>query len=246
MPNINVCEVKSDLKDKVIVVTGAYGVLGKAVALAAAKAGATIVLIGRKEKALAIVYDQIVAMGASEPAMLVLDFAQTTAQDFFNLALTLGNEFTQIDGIVHCAASFGHLTPLALTTPEKWQICHKVNLEAAFLLTQALLPLMDQAPKASVIFTHHNDVANGSKAYWGPYAISKAGILSMMHLFAQEFEKQNKIKFNGVDPVAINSSLRFAASPMGVQNANDPKLIAKVYLDLLINQKNLNGHVLRI
>lgn len=242
MPNSAI----NDLHDKIIVITGAYGVIGKAVAMAAAKAGAVVVLIGRKEQALTAVYDQIVAMGAKEPAMLVMDFAKAVPEDFFKLAESFANEFAQIDGIVHCAASFGHLTPLALTSPDKWQTCHKVNLESAFLLTQALIPLMDKAPKASIIFTHHADVSGGDKAYWGPYAVSKAGLLSLMHLFAQEFEQQNKLKFNSIDPVAVNSSLRFAASPMGVENARDPKLVAQAYIDLLVNKDNLNGQVLKI
>lgn len=209
------------LDGKVILVTGASGAIGKESALRLADQGATIILMGRKEEKLNPIYDIIVNRGGAEPAIVEMDFLKVEDNDFYNLAQNLGAEFGRLDGIVHGAINLGYLTPLAHTSPEKWHHGLQITLNTPYFLTHAMLPLLDQSERASVIFFTHNEVATGDKAYWGSYAIAKAGLETMMKIFALENESEGKIAFNAIDPVCLNSALRMSAMPEGAPNPKE-------------------------
>jgi NAD(P)-dependent dehydrogenase (short-subunit alcohol dehydrogenase family) len=101
------------LEGRAILVTGAGQGLGRAVALACAKAGATVALLGRKQQKLEATYDAITAAGGAEPAMIPLDLASATAPDYENLAHLLRRELKGLNGIAHCASHFVPLGPLS-------------------------------------------------------------------------------------------------------------------------------------
>lgn len=217
------------LTGRIILVTGASGAIGKESALRLADLGATIILMGRKEEKLNPIYDIIVNRGGAEPAIVAMDFLKVEDLDYYNLAQNLALEFGKIDGIVHAAINLGYLTPLAHTSPEKWHHGLDITLNAPYFLTHAMLPLLDQSDRASVIFFTHDEVAKGDRAYWGSYAIAKAGLETMMKIFALENESEQKISFNAIDPVCINSALRMSVMPEGAPN---PKELRKV-IDLV-------------
>lgn len=217
------------LTGKVILVAGASGAIGKESALRLADQGATIVLMGRKEAKLNPIYDIIVNRGGAEPAIVEMDFLKAEELEYYGLAETLMQEFGRLDGIIHGAINLGYLTPLAHTDPEKWHHSLKITLNAPYFLTHAMLPLLHQAERASVIFFEHKEVASGEKAYWGSYAVAKAGLHALMKLFATENENSGKIQFNSIDPICINSSLQFSVAPEGAKN---PRELRKV-IDLV-------------
>jgi NAD(P)-dependent dehydrogenase (short-subunit alcohol dehydrogenase family) len=99
------------LRERVILITGASGGLGRTCALAAARAGASVILLGRKVRALEKVYDEITAAGAPTPAIYPLDLSGATPHDYAQLATTVEREFGRLDGIVHAAAHFDGLRP---------------------------------------------------------------------------------------------------------------------------------------
>lgn len=225
----------SRLQGKVILITGVTGMVGRNSALALAKEGATIVLLGREKKKKLIddLYDQIVAEGGAEPAILYMDFAKCSNEDFYALYETLETEFGKLDGIVHTAANLGNLTPLAHTNPEKWLLSINTTLNTPFYLTQAMLPLLNKADKfGSVIFFDHAEVAGGDEAYWGSYAVAKAGLKTLMKLFATEFEVQGKLQFNSIDPVRLNSAMRYSVSPSGSRDSKNINDVTKIIIDL--------------
>lgn len=209
------------LDGKIILVTGASGAIGKESALRLADLGATIILMGRKEEKLNPIYDIIVNRGGAEPAIVEMDFLKVEDLDYYNLAQNLGAEFGKLDGIVHGAINLGYLTPLAHTTPEKWHHGLQITLNAPYFLTHAMLPLLDQSERASVIFFAHDEVAFGDKAYWGSYAVAKAGLVTLMKTFSLENESEGKIAFNAIDPICINSSLRMSVMPEGAPDARE-------------------------
>lgn len=222
------------LTGRIILVTGASGAIGKESALRLADLGATIILMGRKEEKLNPIYDIIVNRGGAEPAIVAMDFLKVEDLDYYNLAQNLALEFGKIDGIVHAAINLGYLTPLAHTSPEKWHHGLDITLNAPYFLTHAMLPLLDQSDRASVIFFTHDEVAKGDRAYWGSYAIAKAGLETMMKIFALENESEQKISFNAIDPVCINSAIRMSVMPEGAPN---PKELRKV-IDLVWQLNN--------
>ena len=102
------------LAGRIIFITGAGSGLGKALAIACAKSGATVILSGRNQARLDRVYDEIVALGAPQPAIALLDLAAATAVDYDRLAATIDAEFGRLDGLVHAAAAVEELLERAL------------------------------------------------------------------------------------------------------------------------------------
>lgn len=200
------------LADRVILITGAGGEIGSAVARAVAAAGAECVLLGRRERTLGPVFDAIKADGSPEPALFPLDVTKAGEDDYQRLADGIRADCGRLDGVVHTAARFDGLMPLATHPIDGWQRILHVNLTAAFALTQLCMPLMQATGDASVVFTL-DEAAAAPKAFWGAYAVSKAGVASLVQLFAAEHAQNDNVRFNAVDPGPRATALRGKAFP---------------------------------
>lgn len=200
------------LKGRVILVTGAGSGLGKAAAIAYARHGATVALLGRNEKKLDAAYDEIHSAGGPEPAMFPFDLEAADDSGFERLAGTISYHLKRLDGILHSAAAFFSLTPLKQQTLAQWQTMQKVNLSAPFALTRACLPMLEASPDASVIFTGETHGQNPA-AYWGGYAVSKSGLEALATIFSQELERLPNIRFNTLIPGPVDSPLRRKTHP---------------------------------
>ena len=117
------------LQGRVVLVSGAYGGLGNNAAVACARAGATVVLLGRKVPKLNRVYDAVAAAGP-EPLLYPLDLEGASADDYADLAQRIDAELGRLDGVLHCAANFPGLTPLLQTDPAAFARALHVNLTA--------------------------------------------------------------------------------------------------------------------
>ncbi|MFZ5756699.1 MAG: YciK family oxidoreductase [Pseudomonadota bacterium] len=230
------------LKDKVILVTGAGAGIGRACALAFARHGATVLLLGRTQEKLADVYDEIKASGGAEPALIPLNLAVATPNDFGQLAAMLEKEFGRLDGLLHCAAMLGDITPLEIAAPDTWQQVLQVNLTAPVFLTQAMLPLLKLAPASSVVFTS-SSVGRKGRAFWGAYAVSKAGTESVTQILADELEHTGKVRINAVNPGATRTAMRAAAYPAeNAQTVTPPDAVVPLFLWLMSDDsRGANG-----
>ncbi|MDP9066423.1 MAG: YciK family oxidoreductase [Pseudomonadota bacterium] len=221
------------LAGRVILITGATGGLGRALAIECARAGATLILSGRHAGRLARVYDEIEGHGGAQPAIAVLDLEKATAVDYDSLANTIGTEFGRLDGVVHAAGVLGDRTPLEQYDIPLWCKVMHVNLTAPFILTQVLLPHLRKSADASVIFVS-SGVVNNPRPFWGAYAVAKTGLEAVRQMFAQELEVDPHIRINSVNPGRMRSRMRAAAYP--AENPNDlpaPSTVANVFLYLL-------------
>ena len=199
------------LRDRVILITGAGQGLGKAAALAFARHGATVVLHGRNVPRLEALYDEIIALELPQPAIFPLDLATATDVDFDGLANALHKEFGRLDGILHSAAHFVPLAPLANQKLDQWLALLRVNLAAPFALTRACLTLLKAAPDASVIFTSEMHAAD-PKAFWGGFAVAKAGLHTLTQIWADECTGAN-VRFNTLIPGPVASPQRLQSHP---------------------------------
>ena len=228
------------LKNKVILVTGAGDGIGKQAALSYAAFGATVILLGKTVKKLEAVYDQIVAAGGDEPAIVPLDLAGATPSHYAGLADSITHQFGRLDGLLHNAGMLGDLGPFLNISPEDWQAVMQVNLNSQFYLTQALLPLLKKADSSSIIFTT-SGVGLKGRAYWGAYAISKFATQGMMETLADEYENSN-IKINCVNPGATLTAMRAKAYPAeDTSKLKTPADIMDYYL-YLMDSKNCIEH----
>jgi len=200
------------LAGRIILITGAGGGLGSALALECAKAGASVILCGRHAAKLERVYDEIERMGAPQPAIAMLDLAAATAADYDSLAATIGAEFGRLDGVVHAAALLGDRTPLEQYDVPTWCKVLHVNLTAPFILTQVLLPALRKSADASVIFVS-SGVVNNPRPFWGAYAVAKSGLEAVRTMLSQELEGEPNIRVNSVNPGRMRTAMRAAAYP---------------------------------
>ena len=200
------------LAGRAILVTGAGQGLGRAVALEAAKCGATVALLGRTVKKLEQTYDAIEAAGGAEPAIVPLDLATATSADFDSLYQVVKKSLGRLDGIAHCAAHFVPLGPLANQTLEQWLTLLRVNLAAPFALTRCCLPLLAAAPDSSVVLTGETHGAR-PLAYWGGFAVSKSALAALATIWSQELERAGKPRINVFIPGPIASPQRAQSHP---------------------------------
>jgi len=222
----------NELAGKTILVTGAGDGIGRQAALSFAKYGATVILLGKTVKKLEAVYDEILASGGSEPAIVPLDLNGATKQNYVDMASTIAAEFGKLDGLLHNAGILGVLTPFTHIDLETWQKILQVNLTSAMLMSQALLPIMAKAPHASLVFTS-SGVGRKGKAYWGAYSVSKFATEGLMQLIADEYGSSN-IRTNCINPGATRTKMRNAAYPGENQlNLKTPEEIMPTYLYLM-------------
>ncbi|MFP7721982.1 SDR family NAD(P)-dependent oxidoreductase [Lysobacter sp. A3-1-A15] len=196
------------LDGRVVLVAGAHGGLGGAAAVACASAGATVVLLGRKVPKLKRLYDAVAAAGP-EPAIYPLDLEGAAPDDYVRLAGTVQAEFGRLDGVLHCAAEFPGLTPLAQTDPAAFARAIHVNLTARWWLTQACLPLLSQARDASVVFVV-DDPGRVGGAYWGGYGIAQHGLEALLGMLHAELHN-GPVRVAGLRPGPMRTHLRSRA-----------------------------------
>jgi len=194
------------LEDRVILVTGAYGGLGSAVARAASRAGATVVLTGKRKRQLEQLYDAMVSEGLSEPVLHLLDMESATPRDYEALAEGLQRDAGRLDGIVHTATSFVGLTPIAMHKPDAWLRALHVNVSAPFALTQACLPLLTQSPDSAAVFVLDNPELL-QRAHWGAYGVSKAALERFVSILHEEHEA-GAFRVHALLPAPMRTTLR--------------------------------------
>ncbi len=200
------------LAGRVILVTGASSGLGRAASLAFAHHGATVALLARDEAKLEAVYDEIIAAGGAEPAMFPYDLATADDRSLDTLASTLGHHLKRLDGLLHSAHQFYSLTPLTLQTLDQWQTLMRINLIAPFALTRACLPLLKQAPDASVVFTGETH-GHHPAAFWGGYAVAKSGLETLTRIWADEISPEEHVRINTLIPGQVATTLRTRTHP---------------------------------
>jgi len=197
------------LRDRVVLVTGATGGLGRATSLAAAAKGATVVLLGRKVRALEALYDDIEKQGGAQPAVYPMDLAGAQPRDFVDLVASIERECGRLDGIVHAAAHFDGLQPFDQQTPEEWARTQQVNVTAPFHLTQAAMPLMRNASDAAVVFVFDDPERTG-KAFWGGYGVAKHALQGIASIVHEETER-GPVRTHALLPGPMRTVLRRAA-----------------------------------
>lgn len=199
------------LEGRVVLVTGAGQGLGREVALACARLGATVALLGRKQARLEATYDAITEAGGAEPALVPLDLAGAGSAEYDALAALVRKDLKRLDGIAHCASHFVPLGPLANQTLDQWNILLRVNLAAPFALTRACLPLLG-ATDSSVVFTGETHGAQPA-AFWGGFAVSKSALSTLAAIWADELELAGRPRMNVLIPGPIASPQRASSHP---------------------------------
>jgi NAD(P)-dependent dehydrogenase (short-subunit alcohol dehydrogenase family) len=224
----------AELRDRIIMVTGAGDGIGRAVSLALARAGARVILLGRTVRKLEAVHAAIAQVpGAAEASIVPLDLERALAADYEAVAVAVEQRYGRLDGLLHNAALLGTLTPLdQYDVPTFMRVMH-VNVTAAFVLTQHLLPLLRKSPDAAVLFTS-SGVGNRGRAYWGAYSVSKFATEGLAQVLAHETEGNSNIRVNIINPGKVRTTMRRQAYPSEPpESLPAPESLTAPYLALL-------------
>lgn len=210
----------ASLAERVVLITGAAGGLGRASALACAKAGATVLLADRKARALEPVYDEIAALpGGPQPVLQPMDLQGATPLEYQGFAESVERQLGRLDGIVHAAVKMEGLTPLAMLSPEEWITTLHVDLSAPFLLTQACLPLLLAREESAVVFVL-DDPERMGRAHWGAYGVAKAGLEGLASILHEETDATS-LRVHALVPAPMRTGLRRT-----IWTGEDPATIA--------------------
>ena len=202
---------KGELKDKVVLVTGANRGFGRAMTLDLAKAGATVIMLGRDLGSLETVYDEVVDLGYQEPVLYPLDLEGATPEHYEQLQANLLEHFGQLDGLIHNAGIIGTMMPIEQYDIKLWYSTMQINVNAPFMLTQFLIPVLSKSDDARILFLS-SSVGRDARAYWGAYGVSKFAIEGLSKTLSEELEKTN-IKVNSLDPKRMRTKMRQTAYP---------------------------------
>lgn len=232
------------LENRTIVITGAGQGIGKAIALSCAELGAKVILLARIASKLEAVSKQIIEQGYLSPIIIPFDLETAKDKDYIQLATLLSEQVNQLDGLVNNASIAADLKPFTELSIEEFQQIMDINVSATFALTKYLLPLLQKAPDASIIFTS-SAVGRKGRALWSAYASSKFATEGLMQCIAEEL-KETSIRSNSVNPGATRTAMRAHVYPQETVTDNPlPEQIMPVYLYLLgPDSIGINGQAL--
>jgi NAD(P)-dependent dehydrogenase (short-subunit alcohol dehydrogenase family) len=220
------------LSGKTILITGAAGGLGAALALQCAKAGAELVLLDKDRRGLNQLSDKITDQNLASPGLYPMDLAGAGLDDLNELVEKVRSEFGGLCALIHCALDFDGLQPLEQVAPQDWLQSMQVNVNAPWLLSCALLPLLKQSKNGRLFFML-DDLEMVTGAYWGAYGTGKAALTGLVRQF-DETLSNTEVSVRGINPGAMRTGFRakvyHAENPM---EQPDPAIAARKIVAML-------------
>ncbi len=227
---------ETDLSEQVILVSGAHSDIGRHATAALAEAGATVILLGKRVRELEGLYDYLVKAGCAEPMLLPVDLAGASPDDWEHVAQALESQFGKLDGLVNCASYFQTLTPLEQWAGTSWAETLQINVNAPFMMTQALSGLLRKSQRGRVLFLL-NDLEAVTKAYWGAYGVSQNALAGLLGILADELES-SQVEVNAFQPAPTRTRLRAKAFPSEApETLADPKRWQEAFVAMLDSQR---------
>lgn len=230
--------MKPRMTGRIALVTGASRGIGAAVARRYAALGAELAIAARTVGALEEVDDDIRRLSGKSATLIPLDLSDAGKIDALGAALH--EKFGRLDVLVGNAATLGELTPLAHAAPAMWEETLRVNLTANWRLLRVLDPLLRASPAGRAIFVS-SGAARTAVAYWGAYAVSKAGLEMLTKTYAAENAKTS-VRANLIDPGVVATRMRAQAFPgENPRHLAQPDAITELFVQLASPQFEESG-----
>lgn len=192
-----------ELKGKVAIVTGAGRGLGRASAIALARAGADLVIVSRTPGELEQTAVEIMAGGGT---VVVLEGDVGRAEDVRRVVDTAVETFGGVDILMNNAAVIGAIKPLHEVSQAEWEAAVAVNLTAPQLFARLAVPSMIRQGGGKII-----NVTTGLAEFvlspFGAYSVTKAGLLHLTRIMSAELERHH-IQVNGLDPGVMDTRMQ--------------------------------------
>jgi NAD(P)-dependent dehydrogenase (short-subunit alcohol dehydrogenase family) len=234
-----------NLQGKTILITGAAGGLGGALALHCAREGAELVLLDKNRRGLSELGNRMTEEGLPEPGLFPLDLAGAGTEEFNGLVDVIQSEFGGLNALIHCALDFDGLQPLDQIEPQKWLQSMQVNLNAPWLLSCACLSMLKQAESGRLFFLVDNP-ERVTDAYWGPYGVAKVALAGLVKQFAATLSNTS-VLVRGIDPGPMRTGFRakvyHAENPM---DQPDPVIAAGKIAEMLSEDQSESELITRL
>jgi len=221
------------LKDKVALITGAGRGIGKAVAVAYARAGAKLALCARTASELDQTVSELRSLKVQVEGWVCDVSLEEPVREFVGAA---HKKFGRIDVLVNNAGVMTRPVPMTELEIKKWDYTMAVNLRGPFLITQAVLPIMMKQKSGSIINVS-SMIGRGAYANFIAYATSKWGLEGFTQTLAAE-ARSSSIRVNSVEPGYVASKLT------GFQGSK-PESVTDVFVYLASDEsKGVTGKML--
>jgi len=226
---------------KTVLITGASRGIGRAAAVAFAGQGAHLILVARTRGGLTEADDEVRAAGGTAT---LIEMDLTDAGKLDALGPSLLARFPQIDVLIANAAMLGPLTPITHVSAKDWASVIDLNLSVNWRLIRSLDPLLQRASAGRAVFVT-SSAARSCRAYWGPYAVSKAGLEALVTVYAKEVAS-TPLRVNLLDPGATRTAMRAKAMPgENPQGLPPPEVIAPIIVSMAMPAYQANGELVR-
>ncbi|ENS18539.1 SDR family NAD(P)-dependent oxidoreductase [Brucella abortus] len=197
-----------DLTGRLALVTGASRGIGYFLSLELAKRGAHVIAVARTVGGLEELDDEIRKLGSSA-TLVPLDITDMEALD--RLGGTIHERWGKLDILVANAGILGTISPIGHVEAKTFEKVMNINVTSVWRLIRSVDPLL-RASDAGRAIMLSSGVAHSCRAFWGPYAASKAAVEVMAQCWAEETKKM-KLKINSVNPGATRTAMRAQAMP---------------------------------
>ncbi|MBI1180623.1 MAG: SDR family NAD(P)-dependent oxidoreductase [Alphaproteobacteria bacterium] len=196
------------LEGRIALVTGASRGIGYAAAKALAADGAHVIAVARTVGGLEELDDEIHAAGGSA-TLAPLDLREGELID--RLGGAVAERWGRLDILVGNAGILGELSPMGHQSPQEWDKVLAVNLTANWRLIRSFDTLLRASDAGRALFLT-STVGHRARAYWGAYAVSKAGLEMMVRTYADELGG-TAVRVNLLNPGATRTAMRAQAMP---------------------------------
>ncbi|EFH34359.1 SDR family NAD(P)-dependent oxidoreductase [Brucella abortus] len=197
-----------DLRGRLALVTGASRGIGYFLSLELAKRGAHVIAVARTVGGLEELDDEIRKLGSSA-TLVPLDITDMEALD--RLGGTIHERWGKLDILVANAGILGTISPIGHVEAKTFEKVMNINVTSVWRLIRSVDPLLRASDTGRAIMLS-SGVAHSCRAFWGPYAASKAAVEVMARCWAEETKKM-KLKINSVNPGATRTAMRAQAMP---------------------------------
>lgn len=231
-----------DLTGRLALVTGASRGIGYQVAKQMAEAGAHVIAVARTVGGLEDLDDEIKSAGKGSATLVPLDLTDMPAID--RLGGTINERWGKLDILVANAGMLGTISPVGHVEAKTFEKVMNLNVTSQWRLIRSVDPLLRKSDAGRAIVLSSN-AAHSARAFWGPYAASKAAIETLTRSWAAEVE-DSPMRVNACDPGATRTAMRAQAMP-GEDPATlpDPAFIAGRMLSMAGSSLTHNGMIYR-
>ena len=198
-----------DFTDRIVLVTGASRGIGRACALAFAKAGAHVIAAARTQGGLEELDDEVTS-ATGRPATLV-PMTLTDGDAIDRLGGAIFERWGRLDVLFSNAGDLGLVTPVAHLDPHVWDRAVAVNMTATYRLIRSMDPLLRAAPAGRAVFLT-TGIAQAPRAFFGAYAATKAGMEALVRAYADETE-HTAVRCALLSPGPMRTRMRALAFP---------------------------------